>query len=58
MNIPSRPEDNWSWRLEKDAITSDLIKKISDLIDVADRDPVASRTMQHLSRDMREEFAA
>jgi len=58
MNIPSRPEDNWTWRLEKNAITSDLIRKISDLIEVADRDPVASRPMQHLSGDTREEFAA
>ncbi|HWC16741.1 MAG TPA: 4-alpha-glucanotransferase [Terriglobales bacterium] len=58
MNIPSRPEENWTWRLEKDAINPELIKKISELIEVADRDPVASRSAQQMSDDAQEEFAA
>jgi len=56
MNIPSRPNDNWAWRLEKNAITPDLVHKIAQLIGVADRDPVAQATSH--KQHAQEEFAA
>lgn len=57
MNIPSRPNDNWAWRLKKDVITPELIAKIAGLIGVADRDPVSSAQTQQ-GQAVREEFAA
>jgi 4-alpha-glucanotransferase len=58
MNIPSRPEDNWTWRLSRDAISSDLIKKIAELIEVADRDPQTSVPVEQSHGKVAEEFAA
>jgi 4-alpha-glucanotransferase len=58
MNIPSRPDDNWTWRLDKNAITPELAKKIADLIDVADRDPLGSRLPDLGNGREQEEFSA
>jgi hypothetical protein len=58
MNIPSRPDDNWTWRLDKKAITPELAKKIAELIDVADRDPLGSRLPDPGNGREQEEFAA
>ena len=55
MNVPSRPNDNWTWRLEKKAISPDLVQKIAQLIGVADRDPSAQASQT--TKDA-EEFAA
>jgi 4-alpha-glucanotransferase len=56
MNVPSQPDHNWSWRLEKNAIAPDVISRIASLIEVTDRDlaggPPANQTAQQ------EEFAA
>ena len=57
MNIPSRPEDNWTWRLDREALSAELAQKIADLVVVADRDPLAF--VQSAERKSRqEEFAA
>lgn len=37
MNVPSRPDNNWAWRVEKKFLTAELTNKIANLIDVADR---------------------
>jgi 4-alpha-glucanotransferase len=58
MNIPSRPSDNWTWRLEKRAITPELVKRIAKLIDVADRDPMAAVPAAQRTQATQEEFAA
>jgi len=58
MNIPSRPNDNWTWRLETNAITPQLTKKIAELIEVADRDPRTSQSGQGQDGNIQEEFAA
>jgi 4-alpha-glucanotransferase len=58
MNIPSHPEDNWTWRLSKDAIRPELVKKIAELIEVSDRDPQTSAPVEHSHRKVTEEFAA
>lgn len=55
MNIPSHPEDNWTWRLERNAITPDLTQKIEQLIGVSDRDPVGATQFQ---AKQQKEFAA
>lgn len=57
MNIPSHPEDNWTWRLERNAATPELAGKIAELIEVADRDPQSSHRGQG-NGNMQEEFAA
>lgn len=58
MNIPSRPDDNWTWRLEKNAITSAITKQILELIEIADRDPLVSRPISKNASTVHEEFAA
>ncbi|MBV9436559.1 MAG: 4-alpha-glucanotransferase, partial [Acidobacteria bacterium] len=56
MNIPSRPEENWTWRLEKNAITPKLTARIRNLVEVTDRDPMpATQQGRHAPQ---EEFAA
>jgi 4-alpha-glucanotransferase len=58
MNIPSRPEDNWTWRLSSDAINPELAKRIADFIEVADRDSRASAAVQQSHGKVTEQFAA
>jgi 4-alpha-glucanotransferase len=55
MNIPSRPEENWTWRLEKYAFEPELSARIRELVEVTDRDPLAHPPVQRLAE---EEFAA
>jgi 4-alpha-glucanotransferase len=55
MNIPSHPEDNWTWRMERNAITPELTRKIAQLIEVSDRDPVGAGQSKPKPK---EEFAA
>ena len=57
MNVPSRPDNNWSWRVDKTALTGELVRKISGLIDVADRCPRESAQNTQF-RAGQEEFAA
>ncbi|MFP5230193.1 MAG: 4-alpha-glucanotransferase [Acidobacteriota bacterium] len=38
MNIPSRPEGNWSWRCPENALTPELAQKLGALTEVTDRD--------------------
>ncbi|MBV9074088.1 MAG: 4-alpha-glucanotransferase [Acidobacteria bacterium] len=57
MNIPSRPEENWTWRLEKNAITPKLTARIRNLVEVTDRDPMPNATQQGRHAPQ-EEFAA
>jgi 4-alpha-glucanotransferase len=57
MNIPSRPSDNWTWRLEKGSITAELTARIADLVSVVDRDPTKAAQSQ-ISQVAPEEFAA
>ena len=58
MNVPSRPDKNWSWRVEKNALTSELVKKIAQLIEVADRDPREEEAARNFRPTESEEFAA
>jgi 4-alpha-glucanotransferase len=42
MNVPSRPEGNWSWRLAENALLPALAEKLGALTEVTDRDKAAS----------------
>jgi len=56
MNIPSRPDGNWGWRLEPGMLTNELADKLAALATVCDRVPqvptAGEQSMGH------EEFAA
>jgi 4-alpha-glucanotransferase len=45
MNVPSRPEGNWSWRCPENALTPALAAKIAALTVVADRDSAAAKEL-------------
>lgn len=38
MNVPSRPDGNWSWRCPEEALTPALAEKLGALTEVSDRD--------------------
>jgi 4-alpha-glucanotransferase len=42
MNVPSRPEGNWSWRCPENALSPALAEKLAALTVVTDRDAGAS----------------
>ena len=42
MNVPSRPQGNWSWRCPEDALSPELAAKLAALAAVTDRDGVAA----------------
>jgi 4-alpha-glucanotransferase len=37
MNLPSKKEDNWDWRLDSDVFTQELAKNIYDLTRISGR---------------------
>ncbi|MGH9578637.1 MAG: 4-alpha-glucanotransferase, partial [Terriglobales bacterium] len=37
MNIPSRPEGNWTWRFEPQALKPELAERLALMAEVADR---------------------
>ncbi|MGC2619807.1 MAG: 4-alpha-glucanotransferase, partial [Acidobacteriaceae bacterium] len=41
MNVPSRPQGNWSWRCPENALTPALAEKLAAVTTVADRDKAA-----------------
>jgi 4-alpha-glucanotransferase len=43
MNIPSQPAGNWSWRLERGALTQELAEKLALLTEVTDREALPRR---------------
>jgi 4-alpha-glucanotransferase len=42
MNVPSKPEGNWRWRLRPGMLGADLAEKLAMLAEVADRLPQAA----------------
>jgi len=38
MNVPSRAQGNWSWRLAEGALTPELARKLATLTEMTDRD--------------------
>lgn len=63
MNVPSRPDGNWSWRYAPGALTAELAERLALLADVTDRDveraaAAASATGEQGHREVGEDFAA
>ncbi len=40
MNVPSRPDGNWTWRYEPGALTPALAQRLASLAEVSDRVPL------------------
>jgi 4-alpha-glucanotransferase len=60
MNVPSKTHGNWSWRVDKGALTPDLAQRLARLVELTDRDgnvPKASRGEQG-KREMCEKVTA
>jgi len=38
MNVPSKIQGNWSWRLKRGALTGDLAARLARLVEICDRD--------------------
>ncbi|HKR25815.1 MAG TPA: 4-alpha-glucanotransferase, partial [Acidobacteriaceae bacterium] len=38
MNVPSRPEGNWSWRCPENVLSPALAEKLGALTEITDRD--------------------
>ncbi len=61
MNVPSHPEDNWTWRYEAGALRPELAARLGVLAEVCDRDAAvraAAAAHQQHDREAHEEFAA
>ena len=58
MNVPSRADNNWAWRVEKKFLTAELTNKIANLVDVADRFPQESTQAPKSPSAEQEPFAA
>ena len=42
MNVPSKPDGNWAWRMKKDALRPEITQKLALLAAVSDRVPKAA----------------
>jgi 4-alpha-glucanotransferase len=58
MNVPSRADGNWTWRLQPGALTRALAARLATIAEVCDRDRHLSAARQQGDREMGEEFAA
>ena len=60
MNVPSRPDGNWTWRYSSKDLTEDLARKLALIVEVSDRDDLALAADKVLQLAAREEppFAA
>jgi len=59
MNVPSRPDGNWTWRYQPGALTRELASRLATIAEVSDRDRhLAAARQQGGGREVGEEFAA
>ena len=58
MNVPSRADGNWTWRLSPGALTPELVQKLADLVTASDRLPCAREMPQRRRGESEEEPAA
>ncbi len=58
MNVPSRSEGNWGWRLTPGALTPGLAQKLADLATTTDRVPSLKETPHRRRGESEEEPAA
>jgi 4-alpha-glucanotransferase len=61
MNVPSQTTGNWSWRMQRGALTAPLAEKLAALVEVTDRDECVKRPSAHAEKsdgEVSEDFAA
>ncbi len=58
MNVPSHPEDNWTWRYRSGGLTPPIAQRLAELTTTCDRAPAASAAGEQRDREVREDFAA
>lgn len=61
MNVPSETVGGWSWRLRAGALTTELAKKMAQLVEITDRDAcvrAASSQSEQRDGEVGEDFAA
>ncbi|HTO44145.1 MAG TPA: 4-alpha-glucanotransferase [Burkholderiales bacterium] len=58
MNVPSRPDGNWTWRFEHGALRPELASRLATIAEVSDRNHRVSAARQQGQGKMSEEFAA
>jgi 4-alpha-glucanotransferase len=61
MNVPSQTAGNWSWRLQRGALTAPLAEKLAALVEGTDRDACVKQPSAHAEQSdgkVSEDFAA
>jgi 4-alpha-glucanotransferase len=58
MNVPSRADGNWTWRLQPGMLTAELAAKLAHLAEVTDRDLAVLELRQQRQGEAGEDFAA
>jgi 4-alpha-glucanotransferase len=58
MNVPSRPDGNWTWRYEPGALRPELASRLATIAEVSDRNHLVSAARQQRDGEVGEEFAA
>jgi len=61
MNVPSETVGSWSWRLRPGALTTELAKKMAQLVEITDREAcvkVPSSQSEQRDGEVSEDFAA
>jgi len=58
MNVPSRPDGNWTWRCQPGKLTHELASRLATIVEVSDRDRYLSAARAPRHEEMGEEFAA
>jgi 4-alpha-glucanotransferase len=59
MNVPSRPNGNWTWRMPSNALTPEITQWLATLVEVSDRAPTdGSVAAEQSYREISEDFAA
>jgi len=58
MNVPSRPDGNWTWRFQPGALTRELASRLATIAEVSDRCGPIETGRQRSDGHVGEEFAA
>jgi hypothetical protein len=58
MNVPSKTLGNWSWRLQKGALTPELADRLSRLVELTDRDAVVREMSDVQDADAEQQASA
>jgi len=58
MNVPSKTDGNWSWRLRSGQLTEEVARKLASLVELTDRDAVLRKDSQPKDADAPEQASA